>query len=71
MSENRDKEVSQEKFNRFGEGKSCEGCMFAYGDTPMDDAPDKCSCSIYAYPKTKPDHVFLEGGKCKYYRERV
>jgi hypothetical protein len=70
MEDKRIKEISEERFNTFGEGKTCEGCMFAYGDTPMDDAPDKCSCTIYPYPKTKPDNVFLEGGHCKYRRDR-
>lgn len=70
MENERNKELLQEIFNPFGEGKTCEGCMFAYGDTPMDDAPDKCSCAIYQYPKVKPDNVFLEGGQCKYRREK-
>lgn len=70
MEESRDKELSQERFSQFGEGKTCEGCIFAYGDTPMDDSPDKCSCEVYKYPKVKPDNVFLENGVCKYRRER-
>jgi hypothetical protein len=44
--------------------------MFAYGDTPFDDAPDKCSCEVYKYPKLKPDKVFVDGGVCKYWREK-
>lgn len=70
MDEKRLKELSEERFTPFGEGKICEGCIFAYGDTPMDNAPDKCSCAIYPYPKTKPDSVFLEGNSCKYRREK-
>ena len=66
----RSKELSEERFTSFGEGKTCEGCIFAYGDTPFNDAPDKCSCEVYQYPKAKPDSVFLEGGSCKYRRER-
>lgn len=49
-------------------GKSCEGCIFSTGNTPFDNAPDKGSCEVYKYPKTKPDSVFIEGNKCKYYR---
>ena len=70
MADERFKEREQERFNSFGEGKTCEGCIFSKGSTPFDNAPDKCSCIIYAYPKTKPDSVFLEGGKCKYRREQ-
>ena len=69
MQTERDKELSQERFTAFGEGKTCVGCMFSEGSTPFDDAPDKCSCMIYQYPKVKPDSVFLEGGHCKYRRE--
>lgn len=62
-------EIAKEKGNSWEDnGKTCIGCIFAYGDTPFNDAPDKCSCEIYQYPKTKPDSVFLEGGMCKYYR---
>ena len=64
------KEIEQERLSRFGEGATCKGCVFSEGSTPFDDAPDKCSCEIYSYPKTKPDSVFLEGGACKYRRER-
>ena len=70
MDDKRIKELSEERFNPLGDGKACEGCMFAYGDTLFDDAPDKCSCAIYQYPKVKPDSVFMEGGSCKYRRER-
>lgn len=69
MDPKRVKEIETERFNRFGEGKTCEGCIFSKGSTPFDDAPDKCSCAVYQYPKTKPDSVFLEGGACKYRRE--
>lgn len=70
MDEKRLKEISEERFTPFGEGKTCEGCIFAYGDTPMDNAPNKCSCAIYQYPRVKPDSVFLEGNPCKYRREK-
>ena len=70
MAEERFKELEQERFNSFGEGKTCIGCIFATGSTPFDDAPDKCSCEVYQYPKVKPDAVFLEGGTCKYRREQ-
>lgn len=71
MSTDRDKELQEEKFASWAEnGKTCEGCIFAYGSTPFDNAPDKCSCAVYQYPKTKPDNVFIEGGACKYRREK-
>lgn len=66
----RDKELVKEIFSPMGEGKTCEGCIFSKGSTPFDDAPDKCSCTVYPYPKVKPDNVFLEGAQCKYRRER-
>ena len=70
MNEERIKELEQERFNKFGEGETCKGCIFSRGSTPFDDAPDKCSCVVYPYPKVKPDSVFLEGGQCKYRREK-
>lgn len=71
MSTDRDKELQEEKFTSWEEnGKACEGCIFAYGNTPFDDTPDKCSCAVYQYPKIKPDSVFIEGGYCKYRREK-
>lgn len=71
MTDERIKELMEERFTSWADnGKACEGCMFAYGDTPFDDAPDKGSCVIYKYPKTKPDNVFEDGEKCKYYRDR-
>lgn len=51
-------------------GKACAGCIFACGDTPMDNSPDKSSCLIYVYPKTKPDSVYLEGKPCKHKQRR-
>lgn len=69
MDEKRAKELETEKFNQFGEGVICRGCIFSKGSTPFDDSPDKCSCAVYQYPKTKPDSVFLDGGACKYRRE--
>lgn len=70
MNEERIKELKQEKLTSWADnGKTCEGCIFAYGDTPFDDTPDKGSCAIYPYPSTKPDSVYLDGGECK--RKRV
>lgn len=71
MNEERMKEIAGEKLTSWADnGKACEGCIFAYGDTLFDNAPDKCSCAIYAYPKIKPDAVYIDGGFCKYRRER-
>ena len=71
MNDERSKELTGEKLSSWAEnGKTCIGCIFSKGSTPFDDAPDKCSCAIYAYPKIKPDAVFLEGGNCKYRREQ-
>lgn len=71
MDKKRVKELQEENLTSWAEnGKSCEGCIFAYGDTPYNDAPDKSSCEIYQYPNTKPDNVYIDGGSCKYYRNR-
>lgn len=70
MSKERFKEVVQEGANRFGEGKTCVGCIFSKGSSPFEDAPEKCSCMVYQYPKVKPDSVFLEEKSCKYRKER-
>lgn len=71
MNEERLKELKEEKFSNWEEnGKSCVGCIFAYGDNPMENDPSKCSCGVYKYPATKPDKVFIDGGACKYFREK-
>lgn len=71
MADSRSKELAEERFNTWEDnGKACIGCIFSVGDTPFDDAPDKCSCAVYVYPKTKPDSVFIEGHHCKYYRNK-
>lgn len=71
MDKERAKEIQGERLTSWGEnGKSCEGCIFSHGNTPFDDAPDKSSCEVYKYPKTKPDNVYINGGSCKYYRNR-
>jgi hypothetical protein len=63
----RSEEIAEEKLTSWADnGKACEGCIFACGNTSMDDSPNKGSCMIYAYPKTKPDSVFLEGQAGKY-----
>ncbi len=65
----RSEELAEERFSSWADnGKACEGCIFACGDTPMDNSPDKSSCLIYVYPKTKPDSVYLEGKPCKHKR---
>lgn len=70
MNEERVKELEQEKLTSWVDnGKACEGCIFAYGNTPFDDAPDKGCCAIYPYPGAKPDSVYLDGKECK--RKRV
>lgn len=67
----RDKELSKELFTSWkNNGKTCEGCIFSHGNTQFDNSPDKCSCVIYEYPNTKPDSVFIDGGICKYRREK-
>lgn len=71
MNEERLKELKEEKFSNWEEnGKSCVGCIFAYGDNPMENDSSKCSCGVYKYPATKPDKVFIDGGACKYFREK-
>lgn len=63
----RAQELLEERFTSWADnGKACKGCMFAY-----DNAPDKVSCEVFQYPKTKPDSVYIEGCKCKYYREYI
>lgn len=65
----RSQELEEERFNSWQDnGKGCEDCIFACGDTSMDNSPDKSSCLIYVYPKTKPDSVYLEGKPCKHRR---
>ena len=71
MDEKRQTEIAEERLTSWANnGKACEGCIFAYGDTPFNNAPNKGSCEVYKYPKTKPDSVFVEGKACKYRREK-
>lgn len=65
----RSEELAEERFTSWADnGKTCGSCIFACGNTPFDNSPDKASCLIYIYPKTKPDSVYLEGKPCKYKR---
>ena len=69
MNDSRSAELLQERFTSWADnGKACEGCVFAYGDTPFDNAPSKGSCEVY--PKTKPDSVYLDGEKCRRFMKR-
>ena len=71
MKEDRFKNLSEERFTSWADnGKACSGCMFSKGEPPFADDPSKGSCMIYAYPRTKPDRVYLDGKECKYYREK-
>ncbi|GEM_PF-2890505 len=66
----RSEEIAQERLSSWEDnGKACIGCRFADGSTPFSDDPSKGSCEVFQYPKTKPDSVYIDGCKCKYYRE--
>ena len=42
MDEKRQKEIAEERLTSWANnGKACEGCIFAYGDTPFNNAPNK------------------------------
>lgn len=65
----REEQIAEERLTSWADnGKACIGCIFASGEAPYGDAPDKCSCLIYPHPNIKPDSVYLEGKPCKHKR---
>jgi hypothetical protein len=54
----------------FADNKMCQTCMFAHGDPPWADTPDKGNCQIYERGSIlgdKPNEVAYNGADCEYY----
>ena len=50
--------------------KHCQTCLFAHGQPPYADSPDKCHCVIFEYPNSKPTEVYYDGEPCEYYEKK-
>ena len=52
--------------------KYCETCVFAYGEAPWEDGPQKANCTVYSKDSglDQPDSIYYEGRKCEFYRPR-
>jgi hypothetical protein len=57
----------------FATNKACQNCMFAHGEPPFADAPDKSYCQIYEREsgESKPRNVAYDGADCEYYEEDI
>ena len=51
--------------------KYCKNCIFARGDPPFADAPEKAYCRIYTREggKGKPPEVYYDGARCEFYEQ--
>lgn len=51
--------------------KYCETCIFAYGNPPFADLPQKRYCMIYTRENgaRKPNEVYYDGKTCEFYEE--
>lgn len=49
----------------------CKTCIFAHGNPPFEDLPEKSYCRIYTRAKNiqKPPDVYYEGAECEYYEK--
>jgi hypothetical protein len=53
----------------FATNKACQTCLFAHGEPPWADSPDKGNCMIYEPDDLgdKPTDVLFHGAPCEYY----
>lgn len=51
--------------------KYCKTCIFARGNPPFEDLPEKANCMVYSNDSglTKPDDVYYDGAPCEYYEK--
>lgn len=49
----------------------CKTCIFAHGDPPFADIPEKSYCRIFTREsgKQKPPDVYYNGAECEYYEQ--
>lgn len=50
----------------------CRTCLFAHGEAPFEDTPEKRWCEIFRYNsgEQKPDDVYYSGAECEYYEKQ-
>jgi hypothetical protein len=53
----------------FATNKACQTCMFAHGEPPLADFPDKSYCQIYEPDGLvdNPSDGAFDGAPCEYY----
>ena len=49
----------------------CRTCIFAHGEPPFADSPEKAYCRIYERDKgtSKPPEVYYDGERCEFYEQ--
>jgi hypothetical protein len=67
MSEKRPRWESEMIGGKPRNPKACMTCLFAHGQPPFADTPEKGCCQIYEYPESKPNEVYFDGRDCEYY----
>lgn len=52
--------------------KMCRTCLFAHGEAPFEDTPEKRWCEIFRYNsgEKKPSDVYFDGAECEYYEKQ-
>ena len=50
----------------------CKTCIFAHGEPPFADLPEKVHCKIYRREegRSKPDEVYYDGKFCDFYMKK-
>lgn len=72
MDEKLKQKLDDSKKERWGcrgiNPEACRSCIFAHGDPPFADAPEKAYCMIYGKGTSngKPPEVYYDGAKCEY-----
>lgn len=63
--------ISEERVSGYGPHPDivCKTCVFAYGDGPFADGPEKANCMVYTAENgtDKPDTVYYSGAACEYH----
>ncbi len=50
--------------------KACQGCLFAHGPAPFEDAPMRGNCLIYPSDlgAIKPNAILFDGAPCEHFK---
>ena len=51
----------------------CRKCLFAHGEAPFEDTPEKRWCEMYRHNNNeqKPSEVYYEGAECEFFEPDI